>query len=212
MKPPEDVPTANGSSPTHGRAPTAPRLLVVCTANQCRSPFAAAFAASEAERRGVELDVGSAGFLEGGFGAADRVARLASGRGLDVSGHVSRNVDDLDLDEVDLVLTMEGRHVVDLGTRHPGLRSRMLTLRQAVAAVEDHPVEHPPLDGPGLRRWAAGVVETSGPGLAGVLDSRLDVPDPMGGTMRAHRRMADEVTDAVTQLFDTWFGATAGTD
>lgn len=198
--------TANGSSPRHGGGPKTPRLLVVCTANQCRSPFAAAVATAEVRRRGIDLEVASAGFLEAGVGVADRVARVAADRGLDLTEHVSRHVDDVDLGEVDLVLTMEGRHVVDLGTMHPSLRNRLLTLRQAVAALEDHPVEQPPLDGPGLRRWATAVVEASGPGLAGVLDPRLDLPDPMGRTMRAHRRMADEVVDAVSRLLDAWFG------
>lgn len=199
------TPIPNGSTPSSNGAPRGPRLLVVCTANQCRSPFAAAVAAAEAERRGIRVDVESAGFLDPGFEAADRVQKVAADRGLDLSGHVSRHVGDVALDDVDVVLTMEGVHVVDLGTMRPGIRSRTLTLSQAVAALEEHPVTDPPLDGPGLRRWVARVVEAAGPGLAGVLDPRFDLPDPMGGTMRAHRRMADEVTDAVARLFDAWF-------
>lgn len=87
------------------------RLLFVCTGNTCRSPMAEVIAAATARRRGLELEVGSAGLLSGGGAPAARHAReISAVHGLDLSRHRSRGVTPDLLAEADLVLAMTNGH------------------------------------------------------------------------------------------------------
>ena len=87
------------------------RLLVMCTANQCRSPMAEGIARARLAASGVDAEVVSGGTMAGGVRAARGAVRAVRARGLDLSGHTSRQVDVDTLAAADLVLTMERRHV-----------------------------------------------------------------------------------------------------
>ncbi len=88
-------------------------LLLVCTGNVCRSPMAAGLIRDRLQREGLSgwIHVSSAGVfaLEGEPASADGVAVLAE-RGVDISAHRARQLDDQILGQADLVLVMEEGH------------------------------------------------------------------------------------------------------
>jgi protein-tyrosine phosphatase len=87
-------------------------LLFVCTGNTCRSPMAEVIARAAAERRGLDLLVGSAGLVvSSGAPAADLAVTVARRHGLDLSSHQSRPITEDMVAAVDLVLGMTSRHV-----------------------------------------------------------------------------------------------------
>lgn len=97
------------------------RVLVVCTANQGRSPLAMAFLRRHLHRAGLEdaVVVASAGRMEGGVPISREVVDAAGGRGVDVEGHRSTQLAPGVLAGTDLVLVMAAEHFDDVG-RHAG--------------------------------------------------------------------------------------------
>jgi len=79
------------------------RILVLCTGNVCRSPVAEALL----KQRFPAKRIASAGLgALVGEGVDARARALAEADGLDVGGHVVRQVDETMLREADLVLVM----------------------------------------------------------------------------------------------------------
>ncbi|WP_405223830.1 arsenate reductase/protein-tyrosine-phosphatase family protein [Lentisalinibacter sediminis] len=82
------------------------RVVFVCQGNICRSPYA------EALLRDEGLPTVSCGLGANGVAPADQIAaRVAYGRGIDLSGHCSLNVKDVDFRPGDLVLGMQPAHL-----------------------------------------------------------------------------------------------------
>ncbi len=87
------------------------RLLCVCTGNTCRSPMFAVLLNAALRRQDVQAIVESAGTAAEAGGPASAGALLVMGRrGLDLSGHRSRAVQDLDLSGFDRIFTVSSRH------------------------------------------------------------------------------------------------------
>lgn len=175
-----------------------PSVLFVCTANQARSPLAEVIARDVFERLDLPVDAASAGFLAGGAPACDDGQRTAARRSLDLSRHVSRQLDDDLIAESDLILTMTGDHVIDLVAGWPHAADRTFTLRELVDAPAVGPAQ---LTRPAVRSWAA---ERSRGDRAAVLSGSLDIADPMGRGLRAFRRTADVLDAAVGSLASGW--------
>lgn len=82
-------------------------MLVVCAGNTCRSPAAAASITLAAERRGITIDVDSAGTTPSpGAPVTETMRRLATNKGMAISGR-SRQVDEEDLARADVVLALD---------------------------------------------------------------------------------------------------------
>jgi protein-tyrosine phosphatase len=178
---PDGGPAADGGS--SGRRRT--RVLVICTANICRSPMAEGFLAAMEP----ELDVRSAGFLQPGVPAAPDAVRVMAEHGVDISAHRSSVVGTDDLDWADLVLTMERRHARDLVVLQAAARSRVFTLGSFVAHA-----------GRVGRRGGDVALD----GLLELLDAerstadllgsgRDEVGDPYGRSVRRFRATAEEL-------------------
>lgn len=182
----------------HARPPV--HLLFVCTANQCRSPMAAALARHELTRRTVPGFVHSAGFLEGGSPATPGAVRAMRERGLDISTHVSVRLDPELLDTADVVITMEGSHVLDLSSIDPRGAQRAIPLLAASEQIDDLPKQ--PYGPAELRAW----VEASRRDLNHILDPGHDVEDPTGRTMRRFRHTSELIAKSIGLLLDGWFG------
>jgi protein-tyrosine-phosphatase len=119
-----------------------PNILIVCTANICRSPMAQAMLQHEFARRGMHgWQVGSAGTwaMGGGSPAAEHGVTLMRARGLDTSTHRSREISADLLASADLVLTMEHGHKEALSAEFPTLAGRIYLLSEMSGFPRDIP-------------------------------------------------------------------------
>lgn len=114
----------------------------MCTANQCRSPLAAALLRRHLAGRAVE--VLSAGLGEAGHPATAPTVAAAAGRGLDLRDHRSRTVTAELLAGADLLVTMERMHVREAVVLHPEIWRTAFPLPDLVRRAEK--VEPRPAD------------------------------------------------------------------
>lgn len=170
-------------------------VLFVCTANRIRSPFAAAVANRMARDSGIPVVADSAGFGAAGLPAMDQMIRAAERFDIDLTDHLSRQLDATILESSHLVLTMTGRHVLDVGDIDSSALGRTLMLREAADGALR--VGTPQWNAPAVRRWSA---ELTARPIDVLLRGELDVPDPVGRSQRVHRRTASEITDLVSTL------------
>ncbi len=98
-------------------------VLVVCVGNICRSPLG-----ERALRQGVPgLPVTSAGLAAVvGAGADETASAVATEAGVDLSGHVARQLT-LQIGQAhDLILVMEPAHRAEISRRYPQLSGRTM--------------------------------------------------------------------------------------
>jgi protein-tyrosine-phosphatase len=93
-------------------------ILIICTANICRSPVAEALIRDRLQKRGLDdWTVSSAGtWAQIRGGAAENSVLVMAQQGLDISDHQSRMVEESHLEQADLVLCMESGHAEALRT------------------------------------------------------------------------------------------------
>lgn len=85
-------------------------MLVVCHGNICRSPYAAAVLAQAAGRHALDgIRVDSAGFIGPGRRPPGEARTVATRRGINMSGHVSKVVTPDIIRESDLIIVMDPR-------------------------------------------------------------------------------------------------------
>ena len=82
------------------------QVLVLCHGNIIRSPYAAARLQEQSARRGLGLEVGSAGFIGPGRSCPEFAISIAREHGLDLMGHESKLLDRETLSAAALVLVM----------------------------------------------------------------------------------------------------------
>jgi len=170
---------------------------VLCTANMCRSPMAAALLVRELTARGAVATVRSAGTLFDGEPPAPEAAAAMTERGLDISAHRSRLVRPDDLAAADLMLAMARDHVRGAVVTAPQVWPRAFTLKELVRRGEQIGPRPP---GTGLADWLAMAHE--GRNRASLLGDSADddVADPMGGPPLACARTADLLSHLVGRL------------
>ena len=179
------------------------RVLLLCTANQCRSPMGEVILRAHRPA----LDVRSAGRLPGGVPASATAVEVLAGRGLDLTGHVSRTASRSLLAESDLVLGMAREHVRDAVLLHPDVRSRAFTLKDLVrraAKVGPRAADQP------LESWLAEVGRgRTTADLLGASEAD-DVADPIGRPVERYRACATELDDLLGRLAALAFPEPAG--
>lgn len=199
------------------------RVLFVCAANVCRSPFMAATFVEEESRSAEdgEWTILSRGISVVREHAMCRLALSLLGSGTagaaSASGHLSTQITQADLDQPGLIIAASREERARVARMQPSTRGRTFTLKEAVA------LGRPPLDAGERRRFvddAAG--EATLEDYAELLDQRRgrvaveearrfrlpwsahddpkDVPDVHHDSTRRHTRVLKESRELVREL------------
>jgi protein-tyrosine phosphatase len=182
-------------------------IVVLCTANVCRSPMAAALLARQLSGLGVTVRVRSAGMLRDGDPPLPEVISVMAGYGIDITGHHSRVARADDLARASLVLAMARDNLRYAVVTEPGAWPRAFTLRELNRRGE-RVGPRPP--GEPFSGWLSRV--HAGRERAALLGDSADddVPDPAGGPLRAYTDVAGLLDRSLTRLAELGW-AFAGT-
>jgi protein-tyrosine phosphatase len=175
------------------------RILVVCTANICRSPVAERLLGRHLTQRGAAVEVRSAG-TSGGHLDVHRDTLAAANRvSIDMSDHVSRAVNRTRLveDGADLVLAMTREHLRSVVALEPSVWPRSFTLKELVRRGS---VSGPRGTTETLDEWYRRVAQ--GRRAADLMrpDPLDDLADPYGGPASGHVVMVDDIDRLTAQL------------
>jgi protein-tyrosine-phosphatase len=109
-----------------------PNILVVCTANICRSPVGEVVLRDRLNKQGLtDWKVASAGtWAEPDRNAAAFSRQLMAAQGFDLEGHRSRMVSEENLAAADLVLVMETGHAEALRAEFPQYANKVYLLSE----------------------------------------------------------------------------------
>ncbi len=174
------------------------RILVVCTANICRSVMTQAALLAEVADRKLPVEVSSSGFLTNGDQASRSASTVLAELGYDVGSHRSRITTPKIVSAADLVVTMERRHGRDIArmTEHPG---KVFTL---VAAVDLLRAVDPEITDP-RKRMAAASAARPRDDLLGTGPDEID--DPFGKSLDVNRATANHLGELSGELLATLF-------
>ncbi len=105
-------------------------VLFVCSGNICRSPLAAALLEKRLEALGIDdVFVESAGTMDlEGRGASRWSLEVGADNALDLSHHVSRQVNRSMLEDADIVVAMTKAHAEYIADILPGIRKKTISL------------------------------------------------------------------------------------
>lgn len=181
------------------------QLLVVCTANQCRSPLAEAIARRQIAARhgnGVVCSAGTRAVV--GAPAVEDTVAAARERSLDLSGHRSRPLDAELVGWANLLVTMERAHALDAVTVHGATLARTFTLPDIAARAASRP-RRPDQQ---IDDWLAeiGADRTAPSLLGGAGDGADEVPDPIGRPLKVHRATAASLDAMLSAVMDAIYG------
>jgi protein-tyrosine phosphatase len=162
-------------------------VLLVCTANRCRSVMAEALLSDRLAARGATAAVASAGLRAAGQQPPAEVVTVLSDRGIHVAGYRSRQLTPADLADADLILGLSREHVRHCAVLRPDAWPRAFTLRELVRRGAQAGPREPdePLAG-WLARAAAGRARRDLLGHA----PQDDVADPFGGPLAGYAATA----------------------
>jgi protein-tyrosine phosphatase len=179
--------------------PDGTAIVVLCTANVCRSPMAAALLTRQLSELGVTARVRSAGMLPGGEPPLPEVISVMARRGLCLTAHRSRMADAAELAGASLVLAMARDHLRYAVVAEPGTWPRAFTLLELIRRGERIGPRAP---GEPLTDWLSRL--HAGRERAALLGHSADddVPDPAGGPVRAYADVADLLDRSVARLAD----------
>lgn len=178
------------------------RVLIVCTANLCRSPMGERLlrAAMTPAGSGPRWEVRSGGVR----GFVDRpmhelAARTLQERGISPDGFTSRPLTRVMLEEADLVLTATRAHRAAAVELAPRTIRRTFTLFQFARLAAAVPALGPLPPGQAGRTLLAEALlaRSDVPAVPGEQD---DLLDPIGLPVEAFRRCADQIQTAVDRI------------
>ena len=184
------------------------RILVICSGNRCRSPFAAFYL--ERALEGMPVEVSSAGTRD--IGPADvpvEMARVASAVGLELSAHRARALTTVKGAEVDLVIGMERDHVaaavVDAGMPP----EKTFTLAELARLVDPVPAIH--VADPASRARTVVAEASARRANAGAFIPDENVPDPFGRSKKVYAQVAERVVGLCDEIVRALFGVDSAT-
>jgi len=184
-------------------------ILLVCTANQCRSPMAEGLLRRLFARAGVGAQVGSAGLLPGGVPAtADAIATMAD-RGIDLRDHISRTLDRELVRATPLVLGMARVHVREACVRYGAPIERTFTLKEFVRRGEQAGGREADES---MAAWLGRVGAGRRPRDLVVDDPADDIADPVGRPRAQYEDTADVLEDLLERFVGLVSGVSTTTD
>jgi protein-tyrosine phosphatase len=131
------------------------RILVVCTGNTHRSPFAEGLLRLRLDERELaDIAVSSAGISAAAGDPVPLDAVVAAAEwGVDLSGHRACQIDAEMVRDADLIFVMDGLHLTALATAFPAEREKLHALALFDPGEDRSDIEDPAeMDGEGLRR------------------------------------------------------------
>ena len=172
-------------------------VLVLCTANQCRSVMAQALLTRRLAAAGAAAAVRSAGMAGDGGPPPPEVISALAAYGLDVRAHRSRSLAEGDLASSDLVLAMAREHLRRAVVTAPGAWPRAFTLKELVRRGEQ---AGPRPAGETLAGWLGRA--QAGRERSALLgdDPRDDIADPTGGPPQGYAATAAELDHLLARL------------
>jgi protein-tyrosine-phosphatase len=179
-------------------------ILVVCSANQCRSPLVAALLQAKLADRGLDTEVTSVGTRAyDGAPATDGTQQVARRLGVDLGPHRSTALSAPAIAAADLVVVLERAHVRDVVALAPATWPRTFTLKELVRrgrAIGPRPNGEP------VATWLARVGVGRQPrDLLGASPAD-DVDDPTGSYTTDHPTLGDEVGRLTDDLVFLLYG------
>jgi protein-tyrosine phosphatase len=172
-------------------------IVVLCTANVCRSPMAAALLARRLATLGVSVPVRSAGMIGDGDPPHPEVVSVMASYGIEITPHRSRIVCAADLTPASLVLAMTRDHLRHAAITEPTAWPRAFTLKELIRRGERI---GPRSAGEPFSDWLSRAHE--GRARTSLLGDSPDddVADPAGGPLRAYAETAGLLDRLVTRL------------
>jgi protein-tyrosine phosphatase len=178
-------------------------IVLICTGNRFRSPLAEhLLRASVAE---LQVEVSSVGTMQlPGGPVLPEALELGRGMGLDLSSHCSRALTPELLEDADLVLGFERRHVAAAVVDGGAGRERTFTAGELAALLR---AIEPPREADPIERARAAVREADRlRGRLGRDPDGMELADPFGSDTDGFRRSAEAVRELVNQLAAGLFG------
>ncbi len=154
------------------------RILFVCLGNICRSPMAEGVFRAEAARRGLDVEIDSAGTSDWHVGEPPdpRAREAAAGMGVDISNLRGRQVGGRDMETYDLILAMDRENLDHLrrlaAPEH--VEKVRLFLDFAPGRIEDE-VPDPYYGGPEGFAHVLDLLQDAARGLADHVEAKLRV-------------------------------------
>ena len=173
------------------------RVLVVCTANVCRSPVAERLLQREWTDAGIAVRVNSAGILGGRNDVHPATLEAARFARVDLNEHESRllTADMIDTEGADLVIGMTREHLRAAISLEPTCWPRAFTFRELVRRTSQ--LATPPTS---WEDWLAVCHDGRNLGDLIVPEPTDDLPDPYGRPLSDHIMMVQEVAGASALL------------
>lgn len=172
------------------------RVLVVCQANRCRSPYAAEILTRATSGKGVTVE--SQGFLPGGAPMPETGQELGKELGMDFSAHRSREFAAYRAGEFDLVLTMARDQSRVVAAEAPDVWPRVFTVPQFEPWLREHPVP----EGQRLGEWITQAARDRTRSELVQRRSAEGIDDPFGKPMSAWRKMVAQLAPLLTSIGD----------
>ena len=178
------------------------RIVVVCTGNICRSPYIERRLRQALARTSIAVtSAGTAALV--GREMDPSSARLLVDAAADVDGFRACQLTEEMVAGADLVVTAAREHRTAASRLHPRALRRTLTLMDLADLLDGvDPSVVSRTTSPADGSWVARVVSCA-TSRRGVVSARLegvDIVDPVGGTMRDFRSMADQVERALRSV------------